>query len=336
MPQPFTFVPGPVLGRLLESSKEDVLATVRDTYLLHGERATNNPPSHFLRFDDRPDARIIALPAAVRGREPVSGIKWIASYPQNIHQNLQRASAVLVLNDYETGYPIACLEAAQISAARTAASAVLGAEALTGERTTAHLAIVGAGVIARTMIDYFAAARWKIGRVSVFDLRTADAQRLADHAQARLDTPSDVAATVDEALADATCIVFATTASTPHVHGADRLRAGQVVLHVSLRDLAPEIILASTNIVDDIDHCLKADTSPHLAEKLCGHRDFIDGTLADVLSGRLVVRRDRPVIFSPFGLGVLDVALGLHLLRAAERRGLAQHVDAFFGDTARW
>jgi hypothetical protein len=36
-----------------------------------------------------------------------------------------------------------------------------------------------------------------------------------------------------------------------------------LVLHVSLRDLAQEIVLASTNIVDDIEHCLKANTSPH-------------------------------------------------------------------------
>jgi ornithine cyclodeaminase len=47
-----------------------------------------------------------------------------------------------------------------------------------------------------------------------------------------------------------------------------------VVLHISLRDLAPEILLASANIVDDIEHCLKANTSPHLTEQLIGNRDF--------------------------------------------------------------
>ena len=72
-----------------------------------------------------------------------------------------------------------------------------------------------------------------------------------------------------------------------------------LVLHVSLRDLAPEILLASTNIVDDVEHCLKADTSPHLAEQLTGNRDFLAGTLDDVMAGRVTVPADRPVVFSP-------------------------------------
>ena len=66
-----------------------------------------------------------------------------------------------------------------------------------------------------------------------------------------------------------------------------------LVLHVSLRDLAPEILLASTNVVDDVEHCLKANTSPHLAEQLTGNRDFLHGTLDDVMAGRVTVPADR-------------------------------------------
>ena len=58
-----------------------------------------------------------------------------------------------------------------------------------------------------------------------------------------------------------------------------------VVLHVSLRDLAPEILLTATNIVDDVEHCQKANTSTHLAEQNTGSRDFLDGTLNDVIAG---------------------------------------------------
>jgi N-[(2S)-2-amino-2-carboxyethyl]-L-glutamate dehydrogenase len=48
------------------------------------------------------------------------------------------------------------------------------------------------------------------------------------------------------------------------------------VLHVSLRDLAPEILLASANVVDDVEHCLKANASAYLAGQLTGNRDFLD------------------------------------------------------------
>lgn len=77
-----------------------------------------------------------------------------------------------------------------------------------------------------------------------------------------------------------------------------------------LRDLAPEVLLASANLVDDVDHCLKANTSPHLVEQRTGSRDFLLGTLDDVLSGRVSPPADRPLVFSPFGLGVLDLAVG--------------------------
>ena len=108
-----------------------------------------------------------------------------------------------------------------------------------------------------------------------------------------------------------------------------------LVLHVSLRDLAPEILLDATNIVDDVDHCLKADTSPHLVEQLTGSRDFLDGTLADVMTGRVAVPHDRPVIFSPFGLGVLDLAVGHFVYRQVARSGELQVVDEFFSELRR-
>ena len=84
-------------------------------------------------------------------------------------------------------------------------------------------------------------------------------------------------------------VVFATVAGQPHVTDLAWFGHNPLVLHVSLRDLAPEILLASANFVDDIEHCLKADTSPHLAEQLTGSRDFLDGTLDDVMAGRVTV-----------------------------------------------
>jgi ornithine cyclodeaminase/alanine dehydrogenase-like protein (mu-crystallin family) len=109
-----------------------------------------------------------------------------------------------------------------------------------------------------------------------------------------------------------------------------------VVLHVSLRDLAPEILLGSTNILDDVDHCMKANTSPHLAEQLTGNRDFLTGTLYDVMSGRVTVPAHRPVVFSPFGLGVLDLAVGKFVYDEVARSGELHVVDDFFHELHRY
>ena len=108
-------------------------------------------------------------------------------------------------------------------------------------------------------------------------------------------------------------VVFATIASEPHVSDPSWFTHNPLVLHISLRDLTPQILLACTNIVDDVEHCLKASTSPHLAEQLTGSRDFLAGTLDDVIAGRVTVPPDRTVVFSPFGLGVLDLAVGKYV-----------------------
>jgi len=131
-------------------------------------------------------------------------------------------------------------------------------------------------------------------------------------------------------------VVFATVAATPHVSDLSWFDHNPVVLHVSLRDLAPQILLASTNVVDDVDHCLKANTSPHLAEQLTGNRDFLHGTLDDVMAGRVTIPADRAVIFSPFGLGVLDLAVGKYVYDTVVASGDLQVIDDFFHEVRRY
>ena len=140
----------------------------------------------------------------------------------------------------------------------------------------------------------------------------------------------------EELIRSSDLVVFATIAGQPHVNDLSWFDHNPLVLHVSLRDLAPEILLASTNIVDDVEHCLKANTSPHLAEQLTGNRDFLHGTLDDVMAGRVTVPADRPVVFSPFGLGVLDLAVGKYVYDEVARSGELHVVDDFFHELRRY
>ena len=145
----------------------------------------------------------------------------------------------------------------------------------------------------------------------------------------------EVARDPSTALRAADLILFATVAPKPHVSDPSLFAHCPTVLHISLRDLAPEIILQACNIVDDVDHVMHADTSPHLAEKLSGNRDFVAGTLADVVVGSCPVGRTKPVIFSPFGLGLLDVALGRWVYDRAVEAGEHCQIGDFFYDLDR-
>ena len=331
----FHVIAGPVVKDVLDANIGMLVDRVEKAYLSHYDGQTINPDSYFLRFPKQPDNRIIALPAAIDGASPVAGIKWISSFPSNITQGIPRASAVIVLNDRATGYPIACMEGAQISALRTAASAVLGAYWLNGKRRhAATISFVGAGVIARNIARMFRADRWQFDHAIVHDFDDQSASALQAHL-GRLDIPDVRCSGLASAL-DADIVVFATTAGTPYVVPPTAFKPGQVILNISLRDIAPELILQSENICDDVDHCLKANTSPHLAEQLSGNRAFINGTLAGVIRGDIVLDRNKPMIFSPFGLGVLDLDLAKFVLGRAAETGRTLTIDSFFAEERRW
>jgi N-[(2S)-2-amino-2-carboxyethyl]-L-glutamate dehydrogenase len=334
----FSVISGAEVQHALQDRQQEVVALVDAAYRAHSAGDSVNPPSYFLRFPDRPSSRIIALPASIGGNVGVDGLKWISSFPENVASGIPRASAVLILNDQETGYPFACLESSIISATRTAAMAALAAERLSRNRPRPRrVGFFGAGLIARYVHTFLTRTGWSFDEVGVHDLAPDSATGFRGYlersgAGGRISVHDDP----EQLVRSSDMVVFATVAGRPHVSDPSWFEHNPLVLHVSLRDLAPEIVLASTNIVDDVEHCLKADTSPHLAEQLTGNRDFVHGTLADVMAGRVTVPADRPVVFSPFGLGVLDLAVGKYVYDRVAANGGLHVIDDFFHELRRY
>jgi N-[(2S)-2-amino-2-carboxyethyl]-L-glutamate dehydrogenase len=333
----FAVISGAQVQRALAGREKQVVDLVEAAYRWHGAGDSVNPPSYFLRFPERPTARIIALPASLGGEVQVDGLKWISSFPENVQVGLPRASAVLILNDRRTGYPLACLESSIISATRTAASAALAADRLTrGRRRPTRVGFVGTGLIARYVHTFLAGTGWSFAEVGVHDLSADSAEGFGDYLE-RAGTAGRITVhdTAEHLIRASDLVVFATVSARPHVHDVSWFAHHPVVLHVSLRDLAPEILLDAVNVVDDVEHCLKADTSPHLTEQLTGNRNFLAGSLAEVIDGRVTVPPDRTVVFSPFGLGVLDLAVGKLVLDQVTASGDLLVVDGFFNDLRR-
>jgi N-[(2S)-2-amino-2-carboxyethyl]-L-glutamate dehydrogenase len=333
----FGVISGGQVQQALEGREREIVELVAAAYRLHGAGDSVNPPSYFLRFPDRPSSRIIALPASIGGQTQVDGLKWISSFPENVAAGIPRASAVLILNDHDTGYPFACLESSIISAARTAGSAALAADWLSrGRPRPTRIGFIGVGLIARYIHTFLAGTGWSFDEIGVHDLSADSAAGFRGYLQqsgtASRVTVHDSAETL---IRGSDLVVFATVAAEPHVNEVSWFTHNPVVLHVSLRDLAPQILLASTNVVDDVEHCLKANTSPHLVEQLTGNRDFLLGTLYDAMAGRVTVPADRAVIFSPFGLGVLDLAVGKYVYDQVVSAGELHVIDDFFHELRR-
>ncbi|MEV0007552.1 2,3-diaminopropionate biosynthesis protein SbnB [Streptomyces sp. NPDC051840] len=324
-----------ILGRddvraALNGLETTVLDAVRTAYLLHGRGRSQVPFSTFLRPPETPGSRIISLPAHLGGPAPVMGLKWISSFPANVEQGLQRASSLQILNDLETGYPTALLEGSQISASRTAASAALAARALHGDREVTTVGLVGCGTINHRVAGYLTLTHPAVETVVLQDAVPGRAEALAAELSETHPGITFRAGDLAEALTAQTVSV-ATTDSGYWLDLADfpGRPDGQVVLHLSLRDLNTSSVLGAYNVVDDTEHTVREQTSLHRAEQETGHRDFVHAEIADVLEGTATLPETGTVVFSPFGLGILDLAVADAVLTAAAAAGIGSEVSGF-------
>ncbi|MFI6093793.1 2,3-diaminopropionate biosynthesis protein SbnB [Streptomyces sp. NPDC051218] len=317
------------VSRLVQGQEAAVIEAVADGYRAHALGRTTVPHSVFLRFPNDERNRIIALPAYLDGRRDVAGVKWISSFPGNVEIGRPRASAVVVLNSLEDGRPECLLEGSIISSSRTAASAALAARELTPENCSS-VSLIGCGPIAYEIVRYLQIVRPGIKSVVLHDLDERRAGLLAERCAAEwsgLDLT--VVRTLPVALAAADLVVFATTAARPYTGLAD-CRPGTTVLHVSLRDVAVDAIVRNVNVVDDADHVCRANTSLHLAEERTGGRGFIAASIGDLLrGGKPPEPGSKLTIFSPFGLGILDLAVADLVRRRAEEQDLGTTVPDF-------
>lgn len=321
---------------LLQGRELEIMDTVRTAYEAHGRGESSLPHSTFLRFPDDQRNRIIALPTYLGAEFDVAGIKWVSSFPGNLERGLDRASAVVILNSAQTGRAEAIIEGSIISAKRTAASAALAARWLQNPGEVNRVGLFGCGLINFEILRFLLASNPKMRSLVVFDLDADRAVKFKNKCRETFDRIEvEVAENSRTIFRECSLISFATTAAKPHVADLSDCALGSTILHISLRDIAAEAILSADNIVDDIDHACRAQTSLHLAEQAVGHRDFIRCTLADILRGEASARKDKETIsiFSPFGLGVLDLAIGKLVSDRALKQGQGQVISSFLPDS---
>lgn len=324
------FLRGNEIHELLHRRELDIVRIVKAAYIATERGDASSPNCPFLRFPGNNVDRIIAKPSYVGGECGAAGIKWVASFPGNLAKGLERASATLILNSAETGLPIAVMEGSVISALRTAASAALAAMVLR-PKPPESVGVVGCGLINFETLRFLLAVSPGIRAIQLYDLKRERAEFFARKCAASSGSRAiTIADSIPGLLERSDVTTFATTAVKPHLHDLGGAREDSLILHISLRDFTPAAVLQAENIVDDVEHVCSNNTSLHLAQQEQGSTDFIRTTLGAILCGQAPAPQGtKPVLFSPFGLGALDVALGHAAFTRARETGAGTILDNF-------
>ena len=98
---------------------DEQIALAEDTYRALARGRVEMPPKPGIH--PRPNAFLHAMPAYLADGD-VAALKWVSGYPENPARGLPYISGLIVVNDADTGLPAAVLDAAEITAARTAAA----------------------------------------------------------------------------------------------------------------------------------------------------------------------------------------------------------------------
>jgi ornithine cyclodeaminase/alanine dehydrogenase-like protein (mu-crystallin family) len=335
----------------------DIIAVVAAALRHHAAGATLLPDEAYLGWPapDGAAARCLAMPGGVPTGDGTSdgtgdgtggglslGLKVINGCLSNPQRGLARAQGLILLFDPQTAWPRAMLEAAHISALRTAAVSAITAQHL-GRPGLASMAVIGCGALARAHLQLLPSALPGLDRVSLYDTDPLRSRRLAEDLRAQ-DAGARLRVTESteprECVRDADLIVTTTTTTTGYL-SYDWLRRGALIAHVSLDDVLPEVVHRADLLVVDDWELVGTDTrrlvgrlyhagrlrSPdgryHPASTPDPSARAVDTTLGRLLTGDHPGRRtpDDIVLSNPFGMSILDIAVAHAVLPAAIRGG---------------
>jgi ornithine cyclodeaminase/alanine dehydrogenase len=127
----------------------DVIEALGQMFHEKGEGRVEMPPKPGIHT--RPDAFIHAMPAYIPALES-AGIKWVSGYPENQKRGLPYIAGLLILNDPDTGIPLAVMDCVWITAKRTGAASAVAARYL-ARPDSEVVGILGCGVQGRSNLE---------------------------------------------------------------------------------------------------------------------------------------------------------------------------------------
>jgi ornithine cyclodeaminase/alanine dehydrogenase-like protein (mu-crystallin family) len=303
------------------------MEVVSEAFALHSMGKCHQPHKVVLRDGEDADCeqygRVNGLFAMIGSPARALGMKWIASFPHNRDRGLPRASALIILNSPENGFPIAVMDGTIISAVRTGAVTALGAQYL-APKGTRKIGIVGAGVQARTQILGLISAI-PVEEIAVYNRTRSHAEELAIECQHRWGAPVRTVNSVKDAFEDADIALTVTTALEPIIP-ACYIKPGALSIQLSGHECDFDVIRQCGKLVTDDWDVLKhrGIITPAVmhAQGLLSDDD-IYANLGDLIVKRKPGRESESerIHFAHMGMGIADIALASSVYQRASRTG---------------
>jgi ornithine cyclodeaminase/alanine dehydrogenase-like protein (mu-crystallin family) len=190
----------------LDIPMSKVIELVEKGLYEHGHRRVENPPKPGIH--SKPDSFIHAMPAYYE-KLGIGGLKWVSGYPSNRALGLPQIAGLMILNDTETGMPLAVMDCRWITAVRTAAVSAITAKHCAKEGTES-LGVVGCGVQGRMTLVAFKKVIPELDEVSVYDINPEAMNRYKADYEKELGVNISIARDVEEAVDDRDMILTAT------------------------------------------------------------------------------------------------------------------------------
>ena len=269
--------------------------------------------------------RINAMPSYLGGSFDIVGIKWIGSNPKNLERGLPRASALTILNDPDTKFPVCVMNGAMISAVRTGASSGVAAKYL-ARKNAKTLLLVGAGYQNQMQLEAIYAACPTLEYFYVVDIQREVGERFAQQMGKKLGIEIRVLTNYDQCDRVPDITVNATSAPVPVM---DIRAAHPGGMHVCVGGLDhPDLYKKADKIVCDSWNQVRHRPVCYMAQDANAGR-FDDRLIyaeeiGEIISGKKPGREsdEEFCYYKPVGMGVLDLAIAVRVYRKAMEQGV--------------
>jgi len=311
------------IGRLM--APRDYVGPVEAAFVALAEgRATMPAPLHLPAEGGAFHAKGARL-AWPDGRD-FAAVKINGNFPGNPARcGLPTIQGALVLSDARNGAVLALMDSTEITRRRTAAATAIALDRLALPKVDKY-AVIGCGDLGLAQLEAALAYR-RPKSVSAYDGDAEALARFVSRAKENLAVAVEAAASVAEALRQATVVLTATTATTPIV-GRATLAPGTFVAAVGAdaphkSEIAPEVMREARIVVDAFEQCAAFGDLRHAIAAGVVKPTDVAASLGDVLLGRWPGRRtpEDIVVFDSTGLAVQDVAAGVAIYDRALATG---------------